>query len=58
MQKRAKKKRKKILGGVCSRGGVSTPGGGIPACTEADTPCGQTDACKNITKKVTKINGF
>ena len=25
------------LGGVCSRG-VSAPGGGIPACTEADTP--------------------
>ena len=51
-------------GGVCSGGllqGVSTPwvsapgecllrGGGIPACTEADTPPrGQTDACKNIT---------
>ena len=33
--------------GVCSRGG----GGGIPACTEADTPPrrGQTHACKNIT---------
>ena len=25
-------------------------GGGIPACTEADTPlCGQAHACKNIT---------
>ena len=36
-------------GGVCSRGGVCS--GGIPACTEADTPppCGQTHACKNIT---------
>ena len=30
-------------------GGVSVPGGYIPACTEADPPCGQTDACKNIT---------
>ena len=44
-------------GGVCSGGcllpgGLSAPkGGGIPACTEADTPlpCGQTDPCKNIT---------
>ena len=38
-------------GGVCSRG-VSAPGGGvcIPPHTEADNlPCGQTDACKNIT---------
>ena len=48
-------------GGVWS-GGVSAWGGGcglvqgglfwgyIPACTEADTPpCGQTDACENIT---------
>ena len=23
--------------------------GVIPACTEADPPCGQTDTCKNIT---------
>ena len=53
-----------LLGGVYSLGvsalGVSAPrgvsalggllGGGIPPCTEADTPspCGQTDACKNI----------
>ena len=41
-------------GCVCSRGvhsqGVSAPGWCIPPCTEADTsPCGQTDACKNIT---------
>ena len=48
-------------GGVCSGGvsalwgGVCSPGvGGIPACTEADTPTpppprGQIDACKNIT---------
>ena len=39
-------------GGVCTRGCL-LPGGvcGIPACTEADTPppCGQTDACKNMT---------
>ena len=36
-------------GGVCSGG--SAPGGYIPAYTEADTPppCGQTDACENIT---------
>ena len=34
-----------LLGGVCL-----LLGGGIPACTEADTPPrGQTDACKNIT---------
>ena len=50
-----------LLGVVCSGGvcsgrcvsalGVSARGGGIPACTEADTPIprGQTDACKNIT---------
>ena len=49
-----------LPGGVCSGGclvqevsalGVSAGGHGIPACTEADTPppCGQTDACKNIT---------
>ena len=46
-----------LRGGVCSGGcvcssGVSAPWGvGIPPCTEADTPspCGQTDACKNIT---------
>ena len=42
-------------GGVCFWGGCLFLGGvSIPACTEADTPspptpCGQTDACKNIT---------
>ena len=38
-------------GGVCSGGGVSARWGYIPACTEADPlpPCGQTDACENIT---------
>ena len=49
-------------GGVCSRGvclfpggcllpGRSARGGGIPACTEADTPPVNriTDRCKNIT---------
>ena len=48
-------------GGVPSPGGVPGPvgclvpggawsqGGVIPACTEADTPRGQTDRCKNIT---------
>ena len=30
-------------------GGVPGLGVGIPACTEADPPCGQTDICKNIT---------
>ena len=30
------------MGGVC-------PGGCIPACNGADTPCGQTDTCENIT---------
>ena len=30
-------------GGTCSRGG------GIQACTETDSLCGQTDRCKNIT---------
>ena len=34
-------------GGVCSQGGVRS--GGIPACTEAGSPCGQIDRCKNIT---------
>ena len=39
------------LGGGVSGPGVCPWGGGIPACTEADTPPprGQTDACKNIT---------
>ena len=39
-----------LWAGVCS-GGCLLRGVCIPACTEADTPtpCGQTDACKNIT---------
>ena len=40
-----------LPGGICTQG-VSAPGGGcgISACTGEDTPpCGQTDACKNIT---------
>ena len=36
-------------GGVWSRGRLSGPGVGIPACTEADPPRGQTHACENIT---------
>ena len=33
-----------LQGGVCSEGGVCSRGGGIPACTEADTPpCEQSD---------------
>ena len=37
--------------GLPAPGGWRVPGGGgIPACTEADSPpCGQTDRCKNIT---------
>ena len=40
-----------LPGGLSALGGVYSGGCGIPACTEADTltPCGQTDACKNIT---------
>ena len=40
-----------LVGGGLLRGGLLGGGGVIPACTEADTPppCGQTDACKNIT---------
>ena len=39
-----------LLGGVCSRGRVSTLGGGIPTCTEADPPMDKmTDTSKNIT---------
>ena len=41
-----------LPGDVCSWGGLSAPGGGgIPACTEADTlPVDRmTDTCKNIT---------
>ena len=34
-------------GGLCAQGGL--PVGCIPACNGADTPCGQTDTCKNIT---------
>ena len=46
------------LGGAWSRRGVSAlggglpPGGGIPACTEAESPTPvnrMTDRCKNIT---------
>ena len=61
-----------LLWGVCSRGcllqgvsalagvysrGVSAPGGGIPACTEADTPLlnRMTDRCKNITLATTSL---
>ena len=36
------------LGGLVT-GGCLLLGGVIPACTEADPPCGQTDRCKNIT---------
>ena len=39
-----------LLGGLLPGGGLFCGGGcGIPACTEAATPCGQTHACKNIT---------
>ena len=46
-----------VLGGVSAPGGCLLPGGGllpggrvgIPACTEADHPCGQTDRCQDIT---------
>ena len=38
-----------LLRGVLVLGGACSGGGGIPACTEADPPCGQTDTCKNIT---------
>ena len=42
-----------VLGVVCLLWmGAGVCSGGIPACTEADTPpppCGQTHACKNIT---------
>ena len=41
-----------LLHGGCLLLGDLLGGCGIPACTEADTPtppCGQTDACKNIT---------
>ena len=44
-----------LPGGACSQGctcfgGACSGGrGGIPACTEADPPCGQTHRCKNIT---------
>ena len=38
-------------------GDVSAPGGGIPACTEADTPLvnRMTDRCKNITLATTSL---
>ena len=45
-----------VPGGACSwgvslvLGGAWSRGGGIPTCTEADTPPrGQTHTCKNIT---------
>ena len=39
-----------LLPGGLLLGGVSAPGGGIPACTEADPPVSRiTDACKKIT---------
>ena len=38
------------------RGGVSAPGGGIPACTEADSPVNRmTDTSKNITLAITSL---
>ena len=42
---------------ACLPGGVSAPGGGIPACTEADTPPvnRMTDRCKNITLATTLL---
>ena len=38
-------------GGCLVPEGMPGPAGGrgIPACTEADPPYGQTDTCKNIT---------
>ena len=44
------------LGG-CLLWGVSVLGGGIPACTEADTPPvnRMTDRCKNITLATTSL---
>ena len=40
-----------LPGGVPALGGgcLLPRGGGIPACTEVDPPCGQTHRCKNIT---------
>ena len=45
-----------LPGGVCSWG-VSAPGGGIPACTEGDTPSVNriTDTSKNITLATTSL---
>ena len=43
------------LGGVSAPGGL-LPGGGIPACTEADPPVNRmTDRCKNITLATTLL---
>ena len=44
------------LGGFCSGGG-SGQGGGIPACTETDTPPVNriTDTSKNITLAITSL---
>ena len=37
-------------GGICSRGGCAWPRGGLlPGGVYLVRPCGQTDACKNIT---------
>ena len=52
-----------LLWGVSAPRGVSDPreclllGGGIPACTEADTPAvnRMTDRCKNITLATTSL---
>ena len=39
-----------VWGWVSAPGGCLVPGGGIPACTEADPPVDRmTDTCKNIT---------
>ena len=46
-----------LPGGVCSREGCLLLGGGIPACTEADTPPVDriTDTSKNITLTTTSL---
>ena len=43
-----------VQGAVCMSGvGVRTP----PLLPEADTPCGQTEACENITLLQTSFKG-
>ena len=37
------------VSGVCSEGCVSRGCAHTPLDSEADTPCGQTDTCENIT---------